>query len=244
MVMEGCMPQSLADQISSLLELQKIDTQIYALETKLKVFPVDKQKIQASLDARKKDIDSTENVLKKLQLQQKELENDIQTKDNQISKYQLQQNQVKTNQEYTALTHEMEAARADKSILEEEALLSMQKVEDQKKVIATHKANFDEEQKKTQIRLQEMQAKEKDLESQIQVLKEERKKFAPSVDKELFMQYHTILQKREGIALVPLQGHSCGGCDLYLPPQTVNRIKLKEELIFCESCSRIIYDSE
>ena len=37
---------------------------------------------------------------------------------------------------------------------------------------------------------------------------------------------------------------ACGGCNMNLPPQVINEIMMKKNLIFCESCARILYIEE
>jgi len=50
-----------------------------------------------------------------------------------------------------------------------------------------------------------------------------------------------ILENKQGLALVPVVGSSCGGCHMNVTPQQRNAIKMNEELVFCEMCARILY---
>jgi hypothetical protein len=49
---------------------------------------------------------------------------------------------------------------------------------------------------------------------------------------------------RDGLALVPLVSDACGGCHRRLPPQVINQVYLKADLVTCESCNRILYFDE
>jgi predicted nucleic acid-binding Zn-ribbon protein len=68
-----------------------------------------------------------------------------------------------------------------------------------------------------------------------------RKTIVPEVPPEPLAAYERVLEIREGLALVPVVGDACGGCNRRLPPQIVNEALLKAKLVTCESCNRILY---
>ena len=59
-----------------------------------------------------------------------------------------------------------------------------------------------------------------------------------------FIPIASYLKGKEGLAMVPVRQNACGGCHLNLPPQVINEIQMKTELVFCESCARILYIEE
>lgn len=237
------MAHTLTDQIKVLVDLQKIDAKIYEIRRSLDAFPARKKTIETQLAAAKARFAAAEENTKKLQVRQKELENDALTKENQAKKYLQQQSSVKTNQEYSALTKEIQNANADRSIIEDQILKLMEEVEAQKKYIADEKGVLAESETKVKQELETIARETASINAQIEALNAERKQYLPSVDAEVLAQYGRILIKRDGVALAELRVESCGGCGLSFPPQTVNEIKMKESMIFCESCSRIIYEA-
>jgi predicted nucleic acid-binding Zn-ribbon protein len=44
--------------------------------------------------------------------------------------------------------------------------------------------------------------------------------------------------------VVPIAGDSCQGCFRILPPQVINEVRMKTELVVCENCTRILYVEE
>ena len=79
---------------------------------------------------------------------------------------------------------------------------------------------------------------------QIAQLERSRKTLVPDILPEALSTYERILKIREGLAMVPVVGEACGGCDRRLPPQVVNQVYMKTELVTCESCNRILYVDE
>ena len=53
--------------------------------------------------------------------------------------------------------------------------------------------------------------------------------------------YERIVEKKHGLALVKVEGEVCPACQMQLRPQVVNEIKMKEAIIVCDNCSRILY---
>lgn len=236
------MAQTLSDQIRVLTELQKIDAKIFELRRSLEAFPAKKKAIETQLAAAKTRFAAAEDNLKKLQVKQKELENDVLTKENQAKKYQQQQAAVKTNQEYAALTKEIQNTAADKSLIEDQILKLMDEVEAEKKAIQDEKKVLAESEARVKQELDVIAKESASIAAEIETLSAGRKQHTPNVAPDTLAQYEKILTKRGGVALALLRGESCGGCGLAFPPQTVNEIKMKESMIFCESCSRIVYE--
>lgn len=236
------MAQTLTDQIRVLIELQKIDAKIFELRRSLDAFPVRKKTIESQLAAAKARFAAAEDSLKKIQMKQKELENDVLAKENLAKKYQQQQSAVKTNQEYAALTKEIQNANADKSLIEDQVLKLMDDVEAQKKANLDEKKTLADSEARVKQELETITKETASINQQIESMIAERKQHTPQVAADVLAQYERILVKREGVALAALRGESCSGCGLAFPPQTVNEIKMKETMIFCESCSRIVYE--
>jgi hypothetical protein len=65
------------------------------------------------------------------------------------------------------------------------------------------------------------------------------------VDERLLLSYDRIRKNyRNGLAVVPVERDSCGGCFHAIPPQKQSEIKLRKKVIVCENCGRILVDSD
>jgi predicted nucleic acid-binding Zn-ribbon protein len=49
---------------------------------------------------------------------------------------------------------------------------------------------------------------------------------------------------RNGLAVVPVERDSCGGCFNKIPPQKQLDIAMRKKIIVCEHCGRIVVDME
>ncbi len=237
------MPAIWSEQLSTLLDLQKVDSRLFVLEKQLAEKPAEKKSLESAWEAHKNEMKASENALKALQMKQKERENDLATKEASIKKYQGQQSQVKTNQEYAALTKEINGVKADCSMFEEDILKLMDEIEAQKKIVDADRQKMAGEEKEHKAKLAAIDSSAEDIKKEIASLTAERSKYLPGVDKTFLPQYERILKKKEGIAIVPLSGESCSGCHMSVRKQTVAEIRSKEKMIACEVCGRILYDA-
>ena len=64
------------------------------------------------------------------------------------------------------------------------------------------------------------------------------------MDKKVLAHYERVLANRDGLALAAVKNNACQGCFRILPPQVINEVKKKEDLIFCDNCARILYSEE
>ena len=231
------------DQLKVLLELQTLDSRIFVLRKELLQKPYDKEIAQGSFDKRKVEFISSEQALKGFQMKQKEREIELSTKESAVKKYETQQMQVKTNKEYSALTHEINTLKADCSVYEDEILALLDQVEENKKNLQQDHVRIDQEQIKLKADLSKIDDRTKTIQKELDELNQKRQKYLPSIEKPLLSYYDKILVKREGSALVEFSGDSCAGCNMTIRPQTLNEIRLKEKMITCESCGRILFEN-
>ena len=237
------MPEiSFKDQIKKIIELQKIDGEIYNLKIELKEKPSILAQLKEGFELCKGVLTEVEEKLKTIQVARKESELDLKTKEDEIAKSNAQLSQIKTNKEYTAKISEIEHIKADKSIIEEKILMSYDESDIVIVEIEKAKVKVDEEEKNYLAKKKQTEDDIKIIEDRIKVLDSQRNQASDGIDRSFLNRYERILRHKEGIAIVPVQGEgSCGGCFMNVTPQQINAIKMQKELVECEMCSRILY---
>ncbi len=229
------------EQIKSLIELQKYDSQIHKLQTELAEFPALKKNLEGDFERKKASFKAAEEAVKARQLDQKKKEGDLAAAEEKIKKLQGQLYALKTNKEYQAMDMEIKGLKADNSIIEEDILRLFDAVEDAKKTALREKELLGGEEKKFSAEMDTIKKREAELQSALKDLDAKRGQYLPNVEKRLFSQYDRILKGRDGLALVPVKNNSCGGCHMEIPAQMVNEIHMMDKIMICESCARILY---
>lgn len=233
--------KNVKEQIDFLKSMQTVDKEIYILRREKESFPEKTKSIEEALEKKKTGIKEAEVNLKVLQVKLKEKEVSLQQKEEQVKKLQLQLYQLKTNKEYSTMSQEIEGLKADNSLIEEEMIKLMDNIDDARKRLTEEKGIFIKEEESSQKEKNVINTRLNEINSRLSQLTAEREKITPNVDKQLLARYERVLQNRDGLAIVQVEGGACGGCHLNLPPQVVSEAKLKDDVVVCGSCSRILY---
>lgn len=233
---------SIADQLKVLVDLQRIDGEIFHLRRQLEAKPAEAARLKEEHQRFTQGLQQTEARYRALEVKRNQRETDLGQKEEQIKRLQVQLFQVKTNKEYSAMQREIEGFRADKSVLEEEVLRIMEEIDGAKALVVAEREQLKTRETELKSRLDGIEQESQGIQASIEELKGKRGAVIPKVDPGILSQYERILERKEGLALVPvIGGSSCGGCHMILPPQTVNEVQMNTRLVPCESCARILY---
>ncbi|MHC4267562.1 MAG: zinc ribbon domain-containing protein [Planctomycetota bacterium] len=229
------------ESIEILKRIQSLKSKIDGLEASQKRRKQDVQKKKDQIEKKKalSEITHEEKFSVQKEIDKKEL--DLKTNEGVIAKYNIQLNSIKTNKEYTALCSEIGVKKADMSILEDELLETMSKLEkvNQEYSKTTEELRNEEESLKELTKSVEADIKEADAE--IEKIKNDQKKYLDSLDEHTLSQYNRLSNIKDGKVIVAVVGNVCGGCFMNITTQTLNSLMSGKELVFCRSCSRILY---
>ncbi|MBN3038893.1 MAG: hypothetical protein JW869_05685 [Candidatus Omnitrophica bacterium] len=233
--------ENIQEQIGILVKLQEVDGQIYKLKDTLQKKPAEKEALKEEFAQKGDRLKQREEELKAAQLKRKDKELDLEGKEKDIKKYQAQLLQLKTNKEYVTMQREIEGLKADKSALEDSLLELMDVIDRLKVEVQKEKENFAAEEKKLKEETVKIDQEVKQIEEKVAGLEGQRGQISVNVDKTLLSKYERILKAKEGLALVPAVGESCGGCHQTLPPQVINEMQMKDRIVTCDFCARLLY---
>lgn len=234
----------LKEQISKLLDLQAVDSQIYALNEEKNAKPQEIKALEGSFEQKKESLKLSEKKLQDCISQRKAKELELASKEDSAKKLQTQLYQLKTNKEYAAMLKEIEGVKADASLLEDEILKVLDSIDKEKENIEKEKQSFSKEEERFKQEKAKIQTRIKEIEGLLSQLEAQRKNLAQGIEPRILSQYERILKNRDGLAIVKVRNSACQGCNMSLPPQVINMIKMYERIINCEVCQRILYLEE
>jgi predicted nucleic acid-binding Zn-ribbon protein len=79
---------------------------------------------------------------------------------------------------------------------------------------------------------------------QVDHLAEKEKTIVPGLDPEVLFKFERIIRNKGGRGIVAIKGGVCMGCHMILPVQFANLVRIREEIVFCPYCSRILFYEE
>jgi hypothetical protein len=233
--------QNLKDQIKKLVELQVMDEEIFRFKRELREKPAELGALKVEFESKKVRLKGLEDQLKAIQVLQKNLELDLKAKEEGIARADASLALLKTNKEYQARLLEIENMKADKSIVEEKILLGFDEVDAARKALEAEKAAVVQYEKEYNARKKQVDDDVAVINDRLKVKESQRARMAPDVRPDYLSRYERILKNKDGLGIVQVVGHTCGGCSIHLTEQVLNELKKYEQLITCDMCARILY---
>jgi len=161
-----------------------------------------------------------------------------------MDKYKAQRTSVRTNKEYAAL--ELEISEVEKTIseVEEEIIKLMLELDGTKDELELAKKDYQTQEEIFQKKKEEIILEVKKINKQIALFTQKRNPYISKISPVLMNRYNDWRERKGGFLVAIIEGQTCGGCHLTLPPQLINEVRKKKDLRTCNSCGRILYWKE
>jgi len=234
----------LKTQITGLVRLQELDSEIYALNNEKDSKPIEIKAIEDAFEAKKQNLLLLEKNSLEVQKQRKEKELELASNAEAVKKLQGQLYSLKTNKEFQTMLQQIADAKADGSLIEEKILISFEESDKIKAQIDQENLNLKQEEKVFLESKEKVQLRVKEIDQRLNQLQAQRQQITPAIDPKMLSEYERILSSRGGLAIVTVVDNSCGGCHMLVPPQVINMIKMYDHIVTCEVCNRIFYIAE
>ncbi len=236
---------SVEEKLKTLIRVQKIESkldQIQILKGELPMEVKDLEDEIEGLNARKNRIEEEINGIQEFMETRKQAIKDSQAL---VKKYEAQSENVKNNREFEAINKELEMQGLEIKLAEkhikdanEELIEKSEVLEKAKKAIAGKEKNLDHKKGELDKIVADTEKEENQLKAQVSSARE-------SVEERLLASFDRIRNSyRNGLAVVPIERESCGGCFNTIPPQRQSEIKQHKKIIVCENCGRILVDTD
>jgi predicted nucleic acid-binding Zn-ribbon protein len=232
------------ESIEVLKRLQSLKSKINELKEYQELRKQDVQKKKTQIEDKKALAEEKheEKLSRQKEIDRKEL--DLKTDEGEITKYNVQLNSIKTNKEYTALCTEIGSKKADMSILEDEILNTMSKLESVNEEYNKLQEDLRREEESLKNLIESVDADVKKTDIEIEEIQNDQKKYIDALDENSLKHYNRLSSIKGGKAVVAVIDNMCGGCSMKITAQTLNLLMGSNELVFCQSCSRILYLEE
>lgn len=229
------------NSIQDLIELQKIDSQLAEIEELLGDLPIKVTELKNKEDSLTSDFEWGKARLKEIALEQHKTEMNLAEFKEKIDKLKDQLFLVTNNKQYDALMLEIDHLKenldrnetTELELLEEKDQLGEQ-VKSQEQSLESLRKELSSKQVNLEQALAASSSEKKDLESR-------REETAKDLSASVLARYNRILSARNGLAVVSLEGRSCGGCGAALPPQLVAEVKTLMTIQNCSICTRFLF---
>jgi predicted nucleic acid-binding Zn-ribbon protein len=227
--------------IEKLLVLQDRDRKISRVTQELAHIGPERESLKAKAASTQIALDAAKLSVKKIESERKQRDLEIEGKKAQIDKYLNQQLQTRKNEEYKALTHEIEMAKEVIFKIEDAEIVLMEQAEVAQKNVVAATAEAAAAKKLVDYQIGLLNQREENLKKEFTELTSSREQLASAVDDSTRSRYERLFKSKGENVVVTVEHSACGGCHMKLPTQIVTNCRAQAELVTCPNCGRILY---
>jgi hypothetical protein len=227
-------------ELEKLVRLHHAEAALKRIESDLAEVPRLRKEVEDRLERDRSHLDAAKTALAGSQKARKEHESAVADLKTKLSKYKGQLMEVKTNKEYTAVLHEIEGVERDIRARDDLTFGEMEKEDSLAQEVKREETDFkavaaDAAKEKT-----DLDARAAALEAELGRLRKERDSAAAAIPQEALALYARVARQR-GTGMAEALDGMCQACHVRMRLQIWVEVKKNEQLLQCESCSRILY---
>jgi uncharacterized protein len=232
--------------LKSLIELQAVDLRLIGIRERLERFPKRLAEVEARVTSARQQVTAAKEALLTGQKERKTYEMDVEQWKERAKKYRNQSGEVKTNEAYKALLHEIQNAEAEVAKAEDRLLERMVSGEEYDQKLKTAEAAVKEIEAAANKERQAIQAEYNATQKELAAAEAVRASAIAAVPEDLVDHYERIAKRHGGIALAEIRGEGCGQCGVHIRPHVIQQLQRdsNEGFFHCETCTRILYYSD
>jgi uncharacterized protein len=234
---------SISEKLQKMWDLQQVDSQLDEIQILKGELPMEVSDLEdeiAGLDTRVKKLKAS---IKEIDMEVSRLNALAKDAEQNIKRYQKQMDEVKNNREYESLQKEIELAKLDIQLSEKKIRDTKGQIDGKKENLVVAEARLEAKQKDLDAKKVELQGIIEKTAQEENKLKVRSEKARHGIEARLLNAYDKIRRTyRNGLAVVPVERTSCGGCFNYIPPQIQLEVGSHKKIIACEHCGRILVD--
>ncbi len=227
--------------LKTVIELQQVDTRITELTTLIDTLPSRIQTLEAQLHDFIHAHEERKHRLSANQKERRELDGEIQSIQTKISRHKDQLYQVKTNEQFKALKHEIDQEEENIRKIEDRILEEMMEAEQLEKLVKDAAERLDGEKARVAAEVGQLESERQTDIQERDRLRARRQELEVTLSETVREIYERVRVGRRGVAVALVRDGFCTQCNVRLRPQAYNEVRMNESIVTCESCSRILY---
>ena len=229
-------------QIEKLLILQDRDTTLQQIKKELLRVPRERSLVENEIAAEKSRIEAAHQKIKEMEVERHEIDTGVKTREAANARFRTQQLEVKKNDEYRALTQQIEQNETEILKLEEQEIELMLRIDASRTEYEAEKAKIETLIEERVQELERLSEAEKNLQAQASAAAAKLNEARTAADEEYLVHYDRIKKMvKRAPYLVPLTDQKCGGCHLRVSNEVAGSVRVTAAPSFCDQCARMVY---
>jgi predicted nucleic acid-binding Zn-ribbon protein len=227
--------------LQHLIELQDLDLAAERVRRRIADIPGAIAALDSRLSERTAAVAGIRSRIEASQAARREIDKDLAAVQGRLSKYKGQLMEVKTNKEYQAMQHEIQAAEQLVRDQEDRLLERMEEQDTLSAELKAAEAALEAAQDEIATEKKVIEDDRTALDQALQKHTADRKALTAQITPAALALFEQLAQHRKGVALSEARNGGCVQCNVRLRPQVFNEVRRMDALIQCDNCSRILY---
>ncbi len=230
--------------LDKLVELQKTDTNLRRLKQIIETAVAKRAEIEQEFEQHAFSIREIQAKRDKLHADRANLEKQIAENKTYLERADRNLKHAQNQKEYETAMRETDALQKQIAAFETQVVEAVEAAEEVEKELAERAEEIDSLDAKRNEALAAFDAQLAEDKAEFESETQHRQKAFSTLPARLASVYDRLAQRsRDGIAVAEVVNGSCSACFMSLRPQMQVNVKKGDEIITCESCTRILYVS-
>ncbi|MFL6374121.1 MAG: zinc ribbon domain-containing protein [Pyrinomonadaceae bacterium] len=229
-------------ELDKLIDLQKTDTNLRRLKRALDTADERRAAIEQEFEQHAFSIREIQGRRDELNASRVGLENQIAENKVYLERAERNLKHAQNQKEYETAMREMDALQKQITAFETQIVESMEQSEGVDKELEDRSEEISTLDSKRQAALAEFDAQLAAEKAEFDAQTAHRAKGFATLPDKLAAAYNRLAQRsRDGIAVAEVVNGACSACHMSLRPQAMVEVKKGQDIVTCESCTRILY---
>ena len=228
-------------ELDRLIRLQQLETTADDARRRIADHPDRIQALDARLQSARDVVSGVKARLAAAQETRRAEEKEVSSVQTRLARYKDQLLEVKTNREYQAMLHEIEAAQTDIRTREDRILDVMMQSDELTADVKKGEAELKNAEKEIAAERAVLDKTITALQADLDATASARAALVAQIDRAALSIFETTAKGRKGVAVAEARDGLCTICHVRLRPQMFNEVRKNESIIQCDSCRRILY---
>jgi predicted nucleic acid-binding Zn-ribbon protein len=156
-------------------------------------------------------------------------------------KYQTQLRNVQSSREYSAVLNEMDGVEKLIRSTEDSVLTLEEELETSRADLKKREEALPRETEEHEEKMKDWRAVQRGIDEELEAARREIADLESRIRPRERAEFQRLLEKKNGLAVVPVINASCSACHVKIRPAAMQTLKAGNEIVYCDSCRRILY---
>ena len=232
---------TLTDLLGQLYRLQTRIRFVHEREKRRDTVPPDLVEVDREYQDKVQAVAALKSRLTEAELEKRKAEGELADHKEKLKKYQAQLRNVQSSREYSAALNEIDGVEKLIRSTEDKFLELEEEIEKARADLDEREKTLPAETEQHEERLKDWRAEQRAINDELTSAREEIARLEAEIPPRDRAEFHRLVDKKHGLAVVLVQGSSCSACHVKVRPAAMQILKQGREVIYCDSCKRILY---